>query len=192
MKYLKKFESFGLSESDEASAEKVIKQKIESMSAEDKEKAKSELISMADKLGLSPEEMTDPHKVGAALASKQSGIKLESISINEGLVDLWNRVKNNVFSWMSKLGIAGVIVSIITTAIGASFQETATNLADYVPDSVVNPNKAVIIGGIAFVISLTAMLIGLHNTENDNVEKSSMSHKRARQIIANRKAKHGR
>lgn len=193
MKYLKKFESFSINENEstaEAKAEDIIKQKIDSMSEEDKEKAKSELTEMANKLGLSPEEMTDPNKVGAALASKQGQIKLESASVNEGLSDWWGRVKNTVYSWMTRLGLVGVIGGIATAAIGAGFQETATNLADYVPDSVVNPNTAVVIGGIAFVISMTAMLIGMTNTKT--ATDSGMSDERAQQIIANRKARHGR
>jgi hypothetical protein len=192
MKYLKKFESFTINENEsaEVAAEEVVRKKIDSMSDEDKEKVKSELMKMADKLGLSAEEMTDPHKVGAALASKQGQIKLESSSVNEGFSDWWGRVKKTFYSWMTKLGIVGVIGSIVTAAIGAGFQEKATNLADYVPDSVVYPNAAVVIGGIAFVISFTAMLIGLNNIEIDN--GNSMSDERSRKIIANRKAKYGR
>ena len=45
-------------------------------------------------------------------------------------------------------------------------QSHATNLADYVPDATVNPNTAVIIGGVAFVISMAAVIIGLKGQES--------------------------
>lgn len=193
MKYLKKFESFSINENEspaEAKAEEVIRQKIESLSEEDKEKAKSELEALAGKLGLSAEDMTDPHKVGAALAEKEGELKLESPSVNEGLSDWWGRVKNTFYSWLTRIGVGGLIGSITSVAIGAELQSTATNLADYAPDSIVQPNTAIVIGGIAFVISMAAVILGM--SKKTSPAGGEMSDERAKQIIANRKAKYGR
>lgn len=173
MKYIKDFNRFSINErkSNELRVEKMVRQKIDSMSEKDKEAVKSELMKMSYKLGLSLEEIIDPYKVAKVLASKQDQIKIESDSFNESLGSWWDRFKNKFYSWLSKLGVVGIISSIITTAIGSGFQEEFADLADYAPNSVVNPNTAVVIGGIAFVISLTATLIGLNKNENDTKVK---------------------
>jgi hypothetical protein len=114
--------------------------------------------------------MTDTNKVGEALA-KQAAEADElgevSESLNEGLSDWWGRVKQTFFKWLTRLGVMGMIGGITSVCIGAHALETATNLADFVPNSVVEPNTAIIMGGIAVVISLTATLIGLNNVETD-------------------------
>lgn len=166
MKYLKTFESFKINENETQNAEEVVKQKIESLSPEQKEELSSQLSDLSAKLGLSPEEMTDTEKVAAALAKNQGSLKLESLEVNEGFSDWWGRVKNNFYSWLTKIGVGGLIGSIASVAIGAEMQSHATNLADYVPDATVNPNTAVIIGGVAFVISMAAVIIGLKGQES--------------------------
>lgn len=161
MRYLKTFEGFKINENQ--SSEEVVKQKIESLSPEEKEKLTSELNNLATKLGLSAEEMTDTEKVAAALAEKQGELK-ESV-INEGIgqdiKEWWGRVKNSFYKWLTRIGVGGVILSIASAAIGAEMQSQATNLADYVPDATVNPNAAVVIGGVAFVISTAALILGM-------------------------------
>mgnify|MGYP005851744311 CR=1 FL=1 len=163
LKYLKTFESF---ENGTQNVEEIVKQKIESLSPDQKEELSSQLFDLSVKLGLSPEEMTDTEKVAAALAKKQGSLKLESLEVNEGFKDWWSRVKNKFYSWLTKIGIGGIIGSIASVAIGAEMQSHETYLADFVPDATVNPNTAVIIGGLAFVISMAAFIIGLDKSEN--------------------------
>lgn len=165
MKYLKTFESFSINENK--GTEEFVKQKIESLSPKQKEELSSQLSDLSDKLGLSPEEMTDAEKVAAALAKNQGSLKLESLEVNEGFKDWWGKVKKNFYSWLTKIGVGGLIGSIASAAIGAEMQSQATNLADYVPDSTVDPNLAVVIGGVAFVISMAALIIGLKGQDSE-------------------------
>jgi ABC-type multidrug transport system fused ATPase/permease subunit len=176
MKYIKAFESFKINENDSSVADikkqvgETVTSKLDKLSDDEKEKVKKELSDLANKLGLSLEDMTDTNKVGEALA-KQAAEADElaevSESLNEGLKDWWGRVKQTFFKWLTRLGVMGMIGGITSAAIGAHALETATNLADFVPNSVVEPNTAIIMGGIAVVISLTATLIGLNNVETD-------------------------
>jgi hypothetical protein len=165
MKYMKAFESFQINENDSAVSdiEQTVTQKVENLSDEDKEQVKNELSELANKLGLSLEDMTDTNKVGEALAKNQGSLGEVSESLNEGLSDWWGRVKQTFFKWLTRLGVMGMIGGITSAAIGAHALETATTLADFVPDSVVEPNTAIIMGGVALAISLAATLVGLQN-----------------------------
>lgn len=165
MKHIKAFESFQINENESAvDIEQTVTQKVENLSDDDKEKVRGELSDLANKLGLSPEDMTDPNKVGEALAKNQGELGDVSESVlNEGLSDWWGRVKNRFYKWLTRLGVMGMIGGITSAAIGAHALETATTLADFVPDSVVEPNTAIIMGGVALALSLTATLVGLQN-----------------------------
>jgi ABC-type transporter Mla subunit MlaD len=167
---MKAFESFQINENDSAVSdiEQTVTQKVENLSDEDKEQVKNELSELANKLGLSLEDMTDTNKVGEALAKNQGSLGEVSESLNEGLSDWWGRVKQTFFKWLTRLGVMGMIGGITSAAIGAHALEigahaleTATTLADFVPDSVVEPNTAIIMGGVALAISLAATLVGL-------------------------------
>ena len=189
MKYLKAFENFKINENDsETDLEQVITQKAQSLSDEEKEKVRVELSDLAKKLGLSPEDMTDPNKVGEALAKQQGELGEVSESLNEGLRDWWGRVKNQFFKWLTRIGVGGMVGGMISAAVGANAMEAATNLADYVPDSIVEPNTAIIVGGIAFAIGILATVIGLQNQKFTDL-KTEISPERAQRIIAQRKAR---
>ena len=193
MKYLKAFENFKINEEIEGDIEQVVTQKVNSLSDEEKDKVKSELTNLSNKLGLSPEDMTDPNKVGEALAKHQGELGDISESVlNEGLSDWWGRVKNSFYTWMTRLGIMGMLGGITSAAIGGHALETATNLADYVPDSVVEPNTAIIIGGIALAISLAATIIGMQGQTSPAGSDNKISPERAQEIIAKRKLRHRR
>ncbi len=193
MRYLKAFENFKINEETEGDIDQVVTQKINNLSDEDKDKVKNELINLADKLGLSPEDMTDPNKVGEALSKHQGELaEITESVLNEGLSDWWGRVKNSFYSWMTKLGIMGMLGSITSVAIGANALETATNLADYVPDSVVEPNTAIIMGGIALVISLAATIVGMQGQSSPVGSNNAIDPERAKAIIAKRKLRHRR
>ena len=94
---MKAFESFQINENDSAVAniEQTVTQKVDNLSDDDKEQVKNELVELADKLGLTVEDMTDPNKVGEALANNQAELGEVSESLNEGLSDWWGRVKNS-------------------------------------------------------------------------------------------------
>lgn len=161
MKYLKTFEGFSINENEGASAvEAEVAKKIEELSPEEQEKLKGELVEFADRLGLDPSELADKEKVESALQA-QGDITLESLGVNEGISEWWGRVKSKISALLTGLGLTGIVGGIITTAIGSSFQETATTLADYRPDAIVEPNQAVIIGGIAAAVGVASLITGL-------------------------------
>lgn len=161
MKYLKTFESFSINENEGTSAvEAEVAKKIEELSPEEQENLKGELVEFADKLGLDPSELADKEKVEAALQA-QGDITLESLGVNEGISEWWGRVKSKISAWLTGLGITGTIGGIITAAVGAEMQSTATTLADYRPDAIVEPNQAVIIGGIAAAVGVASLITGL-------------------------------
>jgi hypothetical protein len=162
MKYLKKFESFSLNENNEQDMEELVSSKINSLSDSEIEEVKIGLAELADNLGLSTEELTDKEKVEAALS--KSGLKLESMEVNEGLKDWWGRQKNKFYNFLIKFGIGGMLSGLITTAIGTEMQSTATALADYSGQDVI-PNSTIIIGGAAIVISLIATIVGMQKVE---------------------------
>ena len=106
MKYIKTFENYKINESEVneisneinlTEAESVIKKKVESFSEEEKNKAIEELTTLAGKLGLSPEDMTDATKVEAALSKKESELKLESVSVDESLKEWWGKAKDKFY-----------------------------------------------------------------------------------------------
>lgn len=165
MKYIKAFESFKINENDSVvGIEQEVTQKLNNLSDEDKEQVRGELSNLANKLGLTPEDMTDPNKVGEALAKHQNELGDVSESLNEGLSDWWGRVKKRFYQWMTRLGVMGMIGGITSAAIGANAMETATNLADFIPNAEVEPNTAIIMGGIALAVSLAATIIGLQKS----------------------------
>ena len=193
MKYIKTFENYKINESEEVEltkAEEIIKQKVGSFSEEEKNKAREEIIALANKLGLSPEDMTDESKVKAALAKNQSELKLESISVNEGMREWWSKAKNKFYKWLTYSGIGGLVGGLVTLAIGGSMDSVATNAADYT-GATVDMNTAVIVGGVAMVISLVATLVGMKGQETPATSGATLTD-RQKQIIANRKSKYGR
>lgn len=193
MKYIKTFENYKINESEEVElpkTEEIIKQKVEALSEEDKNKAREEILALASKLGLSPEDMTDASKVEAALSKKESELKLESISVNEGIKEWWDKAKNKFYKWLTYTGIGGVVGGLITLAIGGSMQGADTNLADYT-GATVHPNTAVIVGGVAMAISLVATIVGMKGQETPVTSGGALTD-RQKEIIANRKRKYGR
>ena len=198
MKYIKTFENYKINESEVneisneinlTEAESVIKKKVESFSEEEKNKAIEELTTLAGKLGLSPEDMTDATKVEAALSKKESELKLESVSVDESLKEWWGKAKDKFYKWLTYSGIGGMVGGLITLAIGGSMNSHATNVADYT-GATIDMNTAVIVGGSAMVISLVATLVGLKGKESSSTP--AMSQNQASQIIANRKRREGR
>ena len=198
MKYIKTFENYKINESevDEISkeinltkAKSLIEEKVKSFSEEEKNKAIEELTKLADKLGLSPEYMTDPTKVEAALSKKESELKLESVSVDESLKEWWGKTKDKFYKWLTNAGIGGLVGGLITLAIGGSMDSQASNLADYT-GATVDMNTAVIVGGSAMVISLVATLVGMKGKGSSSTP--AMSQNQASQIIANRKRREGR
>jgi len=199
MKYIKTFENYKINESevDEISkeinltkAKSLIEEKVKSFSEEEKNKAIEELTKLAGKLGLSPEDMTDPTKVEAALSKKESELKLESVSVDESLKEWWGKAKDKFYKWLTYSGIGGLVGGLITLAIGGSMDSIATNAADYT-GATVDMNTAVIVGGSAMVISLVATLVGLKGKESSS-SPAAMSQNQASQIIANRRRRGGR
>jgi hypothetical protein len=165
MKYIKTFENYKVNESsDMTDVQLKVKQKIElevkKLSEEDKNMAREELTKLASKLGLSPEDMTDATKVQAALSKKESDLKLESMLVNEGLREWWEKSKKGVYQWFTGLGLTGIIGGITSACIGGNLLSVATTAADYSGASV-DPNTAAIVGGVAAAISALAMIIGL-------------------------------
>jgi hypothetical protein len=198
MKYIKTFENYKINESEVneisneinlTEAESVIKKKVESFSEEEKNKAIEELTTLAGKLGLSPEDMTDATKVEAALSKKESELKLESVSVDESLKEWWGKAKDKFYKGLTYSGIGGMVGGLITLAIGGSMNSHATNVADYT-GATIDMNTAVIVGGSAMVISLVATLVGLNGKGSSSTP--AMSQNQASQIIANRKRREGR
>lgn len=160
MKHLKTFESFSINENKEASrVEEEVTKKMKSLSDKEKEKAKSELMDIADSLGLKPEELADKEKVEKAL-QKEGNLEIKESLLNEGISDWWKKTKAKVFNWLTGLGVTGFLGGMITTAIGAEMQSAATAAADY-SGQVVDPNQAVVIGLTAAAIGAAALVTGL-------------------------------
>ena len=193
MKYIKTFENYKVNENEVnpisseinlTKAESVITQKVESFTEEEKNKAIKELTTLAGKLKISLEDMTDATKVEAALSKKESELKLESVSVDESLKEWWGKAKDKFYKWLTNAGIGGLVGGLITLAIGGSMDSQASNLADYT-GAVVDMNTAVIVGGSAMVISLVATLVGLKGKGASSMPVT-MSPKQASQIIKNR------
>ena len=194
MKYIKTFENYKVNENEENpisseinlnKAKSVIEEKVKSFSEEEKNKAIEELTTLARKLGLSPEDMTDATKVEAALSKKESELKLESVSVDESLKKWWGKTKDKFYKWLTNAGIGGLVGGLITLAIGGSMDSQASNLADYT-GATVDMNTAVIVGGSAMVISLVATLVGMKGKGSSSTP-AVMSQDQAKLIIANRK-----
>lgn len=193
MKYIKTFENYKVNENEVnpisseinlTKAESVITQKVESFTEEEKNKAIKELTTLAGKLKISLEDMTDATKVEAALSKNESELKLESVSVDESLKEWWGKTKDKFYKWLTNAGIGGLVGGLITLAIGGSMDSQASNLADYT-GAVVDMNTAVIVGGSAMVISLVATLVGLKGKGASSMPVT-MSPKQASQIIKNR------
>lgn len=152
MKYLKTFESFSINENQgNSAAEAEVAKKIEELSPEEQENLKGELIELADKLGLDPSELADKEKVEAALQAQ---------GVNEEF-QWWDRAKSKISAWLTGLGVTGLIGGLSSVAIGSEMQSHETTLADFRPDAIVEPNQAVVIGGIAMAVGLAAVITGL-------------------------------
>jgi hypothetical protein len=184
MKHLKTFENFSLNENNEQDMEESLSSKINSLSDSEMEEVKSSLVELADNLGLSPEDLTDKKKVEAALSKWigdinddfESGLKLESMEVNEGFKDWWMRVKNKFYKFLTKFGIGGLLSGMITFGIGINMQSTATSLADYSGQDVM-PSSLIIISGAAIAISLIATFVGLVGAYNTSGESKKPSHR---------------
>ena len=194
MKYIKTFENYKVNENEEnpisseinlTKAKSVIEEKVKSFSEEEKNKAIKELTTLAGKLKLSLEDMTDAPKVAAALSKKESELKLESVSVDESLREWWGKTKDKFYKWLTNAGIGGLVGGLITLAIGGSMDSQASNLADYT-GATVDMNTAVIVGGSAMVISLVATLVGMKGKGSSSTP-AVMSQDQAKLIIANRK-----
>ena len=194
MKYIKTFENYKVNENEVnpisseinlTKAKSVIEEKVKSFSEEEKNKAIKELTTLAGKLKLSLEDMTDAPKVEAALSKKESELKLESVSVDESLREWWGKTKDKFYKWLTNAGIGGLVGGLITLAIGGSMDSQASNLADYT-GAIVDMNTAVIVGGSAMVISLVATLVGLKGKGSSSTP-AVMSQDQAKLIIANRK-----
>ena len=199
MKYIKTFENYKVNENEEnpisseinlTKAKSVIEEKVKSFSEEEKNKAIKELTTLAGKLKLSLEDMTDATKVEAALSKKESELKLESVSVDESLREWWGKTKDKFYKWLTNAGIGGLVGGLITLAIGGSMDSQASNLADYT-GATVDMNTAVIVGGSAMVISLVATLVGMKGKESSS-KPVTMSPIQASQIIKNREKRVGK
>ena len=161
MKYIKTFENYKVNESSEMTdVRQKVEQEVKKLSEEDKNKAREELIKLASKLGLTPEDMTDATKVEAALSKKESDLKLESMLVNEGLRQWWEKSKKSVYQWFTGLGLTGIVGGITKICVAANVVSAATTAADY-SGATLDPNTAVIVGGVAAAISALVMIIGL-------------------------------
>ena len=199
MKYIKTFENYKVNENEEnpisseinlTKAKSVIEEKVKSFSEEEKNKAIKELTTLAGKLKLSLEDMTDATKVEAALSKKESELKLESVSVDESLREWWGKTKDKFYKWLTNAGIGGLVGGLITLAIGGSMDSQASNLADYT-GAIVDMNTAVIVGGSAMVISLVATLVGMKG-KGSSSKPVTMSPIQASQIIKNREKRVGK
>jgi len=164
MKYLKTFESYN--QADDSllnSAEgKKIQDKIDSMSPQDLAKLEAEVAALADKLGLSLEEMKDAEKVSQALVDSGMADKIESmIPVKESFSEWWSRTKDKFYNLLWKLGLGGLLTSLASICVGAEMVSSSTALADFVPDATVHPHLATVVGGVGMAVSLVTTIVGL-------------------------------
>ena len=166
MKHIKTFESFKINETqfeENSGLKQKLKSHIESLSDEDKKKLAEDLNELAQKLGLSPEQMEDEEAVAAKLLKTMDSafdslkLKNEGFSL-QGIKSWWSRTKNKVFNFLTKFGLGGVVLSIIDIAIGAEMQSHTVDTAG--AEQIVDPNTAVVIGGIAAAVSIASIVIG--------------------------------
>jgi hypothetical protein len=176
MRYLKKFENFAGEEENSGHQAPVdglspetkekIEDKINSFSPEELSKAQGELEAIASKLKLSIEDLQDSSKVEAAL--KSNPLNVSEALLNEGLSEWWSGIKNKVYSWMSRIGIVGVVGSLISLGIQAEMASDSITQADYT-GATLNPSASMIYSGIALIISATAIAISMKNSKSTSV-----------------------
>ena len=163
MKHIKTFESFKINETSvvDPKLKQNIEDKIKSLSPEEHAQLVQQLRDFQRKHNLSDKDMEDAGKVQAALTKSTLDDELgqikEGISI-QGIKSWWSRTKNKVFNFLTKFGLGGVVASIIDIAIGAEMQSHAVDTAG--ADQILDPNTAVVIGGIAAAVSIASIVIG--------------------------------
>ncbi len=163
MKHIKTFESFKINETSvvDPKLKQNIEDKIESLSPEEHAQLVQQLRDFQRKHNLSDEDMKNAEKVQAALTKSTLDDELgqikEGINI-QGIKSWWSRTKNKVFNFLTKFGLGGLVLSIIDIAIGAEMQSHTVDTAG--AEQIVDPNTAVVIGGIAAAVSIASIVIG--------------------------------
>ncbi len=157
MRYLKTFESFSfnenasveLPEESKVAIENKVEEEVSKLTPEQMEEAKAQLEEFAAKNGLTFEDLQDPKKVEAVLAKHAPA--------NESwLGDKWSQFKNWIGGFLVKLGLTGLVSTIIgaSTAVGIVGEagmrsaETQSQFGIWV--------------GAAFAISTLVYTIGAH------------------------------
>lgn len=154
MKHLRTFESFSyrINEEneniDKKAIESEVQNKFDEATPEEKEKLRAELEDFASKHGLSFEDLKDSDKVQSALEKVKE-------SLNEGFFgDKLSQFKNWIGGFLFKVGLGGMVATIIGTATAAGI------VGEY---GMQNPQMQSTFGisvGIAFGISALALIIG--------------------------------
>ena len=102
MKYIKTFESFG--SSGISGFEDMISIELSKLPADQQEKLKSEVQALANKLGVSVEELANPEFAVKLMTDKVEDSNLENI-VEEGIFgDVWDYVKSKYSIILKSLG----------------------------------------------------------------------------------------
>lgn len=173
MEYVKSYEMFEGDQmlNEETSLKNDMEKKYKSLSGDEKETLKAELIGFAEKMGLKPEELGDIGKVTDALAKKKEVIGIlkenedsgDEESLLEGMFDQfkswYQKKRDKLLMWLVKFGGLTMLGGMITAGIGAEMdaaQEAALRMGQ-----TLDPNSTTVVGGIVVAIGLAAVMVGL-------------------------------
>ena len=176
MKYIKTFESFG--SSGTSGFEDMISFELSKLPADQQEKLKSEVQALANKLGVSVEELANPEFTVKLMTDKVEDSNLENI-VEEGIFgDVWDYVKSKYAQILKSLGkiilwggsIAGLATSLIGVITGTPEREAftlylreLTNIGEF--DRGTQATLCVA-GLVGFIVSLIAGMIIQYKGEN--------------------------
>jgi hypothetical protein len=122
MRYLKTFESFGSGSSGISGFEDMISVELSKLPASEQEKLKSDVQDLANKFGVSVEELANPDFAVKLMTDKAEEANLENI-VEEGVLgDVWDWVKSKSSTILRALGKiiswGGAIASAATALTG--------------------------------------------------------------------------
>jgi hypothetical protein len=182
MKYIKTFESFSFNENagaelpEEAKAkiETDITAEVEKLSPEKLEEVKAQLEEFASKHGLTLEDLQDVKKVEA--------IVMEHAETNESwLGDKWNQFKSWIGGFLFKLGLGGLVSTIIGAAVASGVLDYQ-GFSDEAAGKIMGPYVAT-----AFGVSFLAIIVGhFTSSKADKAWQAEMGKSANRARIGNR------
>jgi hypothetical protein len=145
---------------------------------------------LAQKLGLSVEQLKDEELVKSKLAELTKNESFEVDETNEGLKDMFASLKAKAAKILTWAGLGTVAGGLINLAIDAGFNEHAINAADYT-GATLHMSSMAIASIIALVAGTAMTVVGMKNLPKTATAGAELSDAQKAQI-ARRKARFGR